>query len=45
MDGKAVQQAFAASSGPDCLRDVITKFGRRLKVYNFIKKAVVCSVV
>ncbi len=40
MDGKAIQQAYATCSGPDCILDVISKFGQRLKVYNFIKKAI-----
>ena len=29
--------AFAAHSGPDCLKDVIAKYGLRLKVYQAIK--------
>ncbi len=30
MDGKAIQQAYATCSDPDCIRDVISKFGQRL---------------
>lgn len=40
MDGNAILQAFATCSGPDCLRDVVKKFGYRVKVYNFIKSAI-----
>ena len=40
MDGKAIQQTYATRSGPDCLRDVIPKYGQRVKVYNFIKQAI-----
>ena len=29
--------AFAAHSGPDCLKDVVPKYGLRLKVYQAIK--------
>ena len=37
MDGEATVAAFATSSGPDCLKDVIPKLGSRLKVYNAIR--------
>ena len=33
MDGEAVSLAFATTAGPDCLKDVISKYGIRLKVY------------
>ena len=32
MDGEAINMAFAAQSGPDCL---LKKYGLRLKVYKF----------
>lgn len=37
MDGMAIVQTFGTASGPDCLRDVISKFGTRVKVYSAIK--------
>ena len=37
MDGEAIAEAFATCSGPDCLKDVLPKFGQRVKVYNVIK--------
>ena len=37
MDGDALSLAFAAHSGPDCLKDVVPKYGLRLKVYQAIK--------
>ena len=37
MDGDALALAFAAHSGPDCLKDVVSKYGFRLKVYQAIK--------
>ena len=37
MDGAAVVQSFGTCSGPDCLKDVIVKFGVRVKVYTVIK--------
>jgi len=38
MDGEAVSLAFATTAGPDCLKDVISKYGIRLKVYRTIKE-------
>ena len=35
MDGEAINMAFAAQSGPDCLLHVVKKYGLRLKVYKF----------
>ena len=32
--------AFASCSGPDCIKDVIPKYGLRLKVYQAIKKEI-----
>lgn len=37
MDGEAIAEAFATCSGPDCLKDILPKFGQRVKVYNAIK--------
>ena len=39
MDGEAVVAAFGSCSGPHCLRDVLHKYGQRLKVYNAMKLA------
>ncbi|XP_065892856.1 uncharacterized protein [Dysidea avara] len=38
MDGEAVSLAFASTAGPDCLKDVVPKYGLRLKVYRAIKE-------
>lgn len=37
MDGEAIMTAFAAQPGPDCLRDIIPTYGKRLKVYKALK--------
>ena len=37
MDGEAISQALGTLPGPDCLKDVVPKFGVRLKVYNAIR--------
>lgn len=37
MDGTAIVQAFATCSGPDCLKEVLGKYGIRVKVYTAIK--------
>ena len=37
MDGIAIVGAFGAHPGSDCLRDVIPKFGTRIKVYLALK--------
>lgn len=37
MDGEAICQALGAVSGPDALKDILPRFGERLKVYNAIK--------
>ena len=37
MDGEAIADAFGTFSGPDCIKDVLPKFGQRVKVYNAIK--------
>ena len=38
MDGEAVFQFFSTCSGPDCLRDLVSTYGKRLKVYAAFKK-------
>ncbi len=37
MDREAIMEAFGTCSGPDCLKDVVAKYGQRPKVYNAIK--------
>jgi hypothetical protein len=44
MDGEAVSLAFASCSGPDCIKDVIPKYGLRLKVYQAIKREIEAHV-
>ena len=39
VDGEAIASAFSTQSGPDCLKDIIPKFGQRIKVYKAIKSA------
>ena len=34
MDGEATVAAFATCPGPDCLKEVVPKYGSRVKVYN-----------
>ncbi|XP_065891863.1 uncharacterized protein [Dysidea avara] len=41
MDGEAISLAFTTTSGPDCLKEVISQFGQRLKVYKAIKEELV----
>ena len=36
MDGEAVIDALGSHTGPDCLRDVLPKYGQRIKVYKAI---------
>ena len=43
MDGVAVSLAFVSCSGPDCINDVIPKYGLRLKVYQAIKREIEAS--
>lgn len=40
MDGEAILTAFGLSSGPDCLRDVLPKYGLRVKVYKSLKTSI-----
>ena len=44
MDGEVIATAFATVPGPDCLHDVLPKFGVRLKVYSAIKQQLQCEV-
>ena len=44
MDGEAISLAFTTTSGPDCLKEVISQFGLRLKVYKAIKEELVNQV-
>ena len=37
MDGEALFGAFGSQAGPDCFKDVLPKFGQRIKVYKAIK--------
>ena len=37
MDGVAISQIFAGNTGPDCLKEVVEKYGNRVKVYTAIK--------
>ena len=39
MDGEAIFDAFGCQVGPDCLKDVLPKYGQRIKVYRAIKSA------
>lgn len=44
MDGEAICLALGTTTGPDCLRDVISKYGLRLKVYKAIKETLTQQV-
>ena len=37
MDSETLISTFNALSGPDCLKDVIPKFGHKIKVYKAVK--------
>lgn len=39
MDGEATVAAFATCPGPDCIKEVVPKYGYRVKVYNAIRAA------
>ena len=45
MDGEALFDAFGCQSGPDCLKDVVPKYGQRVKVYKAIKLAMSASLI
>lgn len=40
MDGDAIMDALASCSGPDCLKEVLPKYGQRIKVYKAISQEV-----
>ena len=37
MDGEAIVSAFGVACGPDCLKDVVKRYGDRLKIYRKLK--------
>lgn len=37
MDGESLVTLLSIVQGPDCLKDLVAKFGIRLKVYQLIK--------
>ena len=37
MDGESLETLLGTSQGPDCLKELISKLGIRLKVYQRIK--------
>ena len=40
MDGDAIMDALATYSGPDSLKEVLPKYGQRIKVYKAISQEV-----
>ena len=40
MDGEAIFGAFGCQAGPDCLKDILPRYGQRIKVYRAIKLAI-----
>lgn len=38
MDGEALLAAFGERPGPDCIKDILPKFGQRIKVYRKLKE-------
>ena len=42
MDGQAVIDTFETSPGPDCLRDIIRKYGVRVKTYKILNGLLHC---
>jgi hypothetical protein len=42
MYGQALIDAFDTCSGPDCLRDILPKFGIRVKTYKVLKNLLHC---
>ena len=45
MDGEAVFDAFGCEVGPDCFKDVLPKYGQRIKVYRAIKSAMGTTIL
>lgn len=44
MDGEDVFDAIGCQVGPDCLKDVLPKYGQRIKVYKAIKAALEVAI-
>lgn len=42
MDGEALIDAFGTCPGPDCLKDVIPKYGLRVKTYKRLRGLLQC---
>ena len=40
MDGEAIVEAFGATPGHNCLKEVLPRFGQRIKVYKALKKTI-----
>ena len=37
MNDEAIYHVLGTSIGPDCLKDILPKFGERMKEYNVLK--------
>ena len=44
MDGEAVFDVIGCQVGSDCLKDVLPKYGQRIKVYKAIKTALEVTI-
>jgi len=44
-DGEAVFDAIGCQVGPDCLKDVLPKYGQQIKVYKAIKAAIEVAIL
>ena len=42
MDGQALIDAFETCSGPDCIKDIIPKYGIRVKTYKILRDLLHC---
>ena len=40
MDGEAIMAVFSMSTGIDSLKDILPKFGQRIKVFKSLKDAI-----
>lgn len=40
MDGDAIYGSFAECSGPECLKEVLPKYGQRVKVHKVLRKSI-----
>ena len=45
MDGESLEALLGTSQGPDCLKELITKLGVRVKVWQRIKASLIYSQV